>query len=75
MRNMTDNEILLRQAADEIRLLRRRVEIAEAKAMVVETFHAALFGQRDQGMAVDIVWSIERYLAQQQDTQAPHVTP
>ena len=56
---------LLRQAQQEIRELRRRNEILSAQAFVVEAFHAALLGPpRGGGMSPDIVWEIDRHIAE-----------
>jgi hypothetical protein len=60
---MADAEILLRQAANEIRNLRRANEVLAAQAAVVETFRAALLGRPSGGiMAPCISWEIDRYL-------------
>lgn len=52
---------LLMDAKQEIESLRRRNEILQAKAEVVEAFSAALLGPRAQmGVSVDVVWSLHK---------------
>ena len=61
---MKDKE-LLRYAANEIRSLRKTVEIQSAKLEIVDVFAAALGLKRNSGAAtVDIVWEIEQRIEQ-----------
>lgn len=58
---MTGNVPLLRDAASEIRRLRRDNEILGAQVRVVEIFGAALAAHPpSQGSCVDIAWSLDR---------------
>jgi hypothetical protein len=68
-----DRDILLRQAANEIRHLRTANNVLNAQMFVVEAFHAALCGPpRPQGVSPDLVGMIERHLngAQSRGDQA-----
>ena len=56
---------LLQNAKLEIQQLRRANEILNAKVEVVEIFAAALLGRRPQGgMAPDVVWEIDKAIAE-----------
>lgn len=60
---MNDLDHMIRNAAAEIRRLRRDNEILSAQVSVVETFRAALLGPpRNVGMSPDIAWEMDRYL-------------
>lgn len=59
-----DELTMLRQAADQIRYLRRENETLRAQVSVVETFRAALFGvPRGGACSPDLVWEIDQHLA------------
>jgi len=67
---MEDRNILLRQAMNEIRELRRRNNILSAQMFVVEAFHAALLGPpRGEGISPDLAWEIERHLEKVEKAQ------
>ena len=58
-------KILLNEAKREIIELRRQNELLAAQVRVVNIFEAALFGTRPgQGMAPDVVWAIEKKIAE-----------
>lgn len=60
---MNDLDHMIRNAAAEIRRLRRENEVLSAQVAVVETFRAALLGPPRGGMmTTDIAWEMERYL-------------
>lgn len=54
--------ITLRQAAAEIRQLRRQLEVAQAKVEVVQVFQAALLGRPHDGVGFspDVVFELDR---------------
>jgi len=59
---MRNDPNLLRDAAAEIRALRRHNEILEAKVGVMELFACVLHttpAQRHEGAAVDIAWELD----------------
>lgn len=62
----TDAEIYLRQAAAEIRQLRRRLELAEARLEMVYLCNQMVQSTPPQllpcAMSEDIAWTIERFL-------------
>lgn len=60
---MTELEELLRNAAHEIRDLRRRNEVLSAKVEMIDLFACVLHTQaalRPQGMSPDIAWALEK---------------
>ena len=61
---MDKAERALRLARDEIVGLRRRNEILEARDEVVRLFGCILMPRTPQGMGEDVVWLIDKALAQ-----------
>lgn len=69
---MTQKELMLR-ASEEIRMLRRRNELLEAKVGTMELFATVLNTRPwapSQGYGEDIVWRIEKAL---QEAEAPPI--
>lgn len=62
---MDETTKLLRNAAAEIRILRRQNEILSAKVEVMDAFMCVLHttpARSSQGMTPDLAWSIDRHL-------------
>lgn len=65
---MEDELIMLREAANEIRSLRRQNELMSARLDVFDSMMAVLhtpIATKSQGMSPDLVWKIEKYLDKQ----------
>jgi len=58
--NKKDAAMVFRQGAEEIDTLRRRIDILQAKADVIDVFKMALSGKRDEarGYGEDIAWKL-----------------
>lgn len=57
---MERDELLMREAAQEVRNLRRTNELLTAQVRVIAVFEAALIGRPSQGgMAPDIAWALD----------------
>ncbi len=62
---MTDLEEILSSAAFEIRDLRRRNELLQAKVEMIDLFACILFtkpAQNSQGASPDVAWAIDKKL-------------
>lgn len=60
----------LREAAHEIRALRRTNEILAAKVEVIDVFRAALLGAPQAGVvAPDVAWALDR-MAEEEEAKA-----
>lgn len=60
--------MMLQEAANEIRSLRRQNEIMSARLDVFDSMMAVLhtpIAVKSQGMSPDLVWKIEKYLQNQ----------
>lgn len=77
------NEALLREASAQLRRLRQRNEVLEARCQTFDSMMTLLWQsppRADRGKAQDIVWAIERHLAEASDKRAkqekgePHET-
>ena len=60
--NDKDAAMVLRQGSDEIEGLRRRIDVLQAKADVVDVFSMALSGKRpaSQGFGEDVAWKMRK---------------
>lgn len=62
---------MLREAANEIKNLRRQNELMSARLDVFDSMMAVLhtpIATKSQGMSPDLVWKIEKYLDKQPQT-------
>lgn len=62
---------MLREAANEIKTLRRQNELMSARLDVFDSMMAVLhtpIAKKSQGMSPDLVWQIEKYLDKQPQT-------
>jgi hypothetical protein len=62
---------MLREAANEIRSLRRQNELMSARLDVFDSMMAVLhtpIATKSQGMSPDLVWKIEKYLDKKPET-------
>ena len=69
---MRDGPNLLRDAAAEIRALRRHNEILAAKVEMIDLFACVLHtapAQRNEGAGIDIAWELDR-AADEAETEA-----
>lgn len=68
---MEDELLMLREAANEIKNLRRQNELMSARLDVFDSMMAVLhtpIATKSQGMSPDLVWKIEKYLDKQPQT-------
>jgi hypothetical protein len=68
---MKEETQMLREAATEIKTLRRQNEIMSARLDVFDSMMAVLhtpIATKSQGMSPDLVWEIEKYLDKQPQT-------
>ena len=64
---MTKEQVLLTDAAAEIKMLRRQNEILGAKVEMIDFFAMVLHtkpAERTECASPDVVWQIERYLSE-----------
>lgn len=68
---MKDELQMLREAANEIKNLRRHNELMSARLEVFDSMMAVLhtpIATKSQGVSPDLVWEIEKYLDKQPQT-------
>ena len=68
---MEEEVQMLREAANEIRSLRRQNELMSARLEVFDSMMAVLhtpIATKSQGMSPDLVWQIEKFLDKQPQT-------
>ena len=68
---MKDELQMLREAANEIKTLRRQNELMSARLEVFDSMMAVLhtdIARKNQGMSPDLVWEIEKYLEKKPET-------
>lgn len=67
---MTNETMLLQQAAEELRQLRKQNEIMSARLEMFDKCMLLLHtppSYQNQGMSPDLVWEIEKHLSEQKD--------
>jgi hypothetical protein len=77
---MTELQILLRSAANEIRDLRRRNELLNAKVEMIDLFACVLQTQaasRSVGASPDVAWALDKKVdeLQQEEDRRPRPVP
>ena len=60
--NNKDAAMVFRQGADEIEALRRRIDVLQAKADVIDIFAMALSGNQPQGIGAGecVAWKLRK---------------